>query len=84
MRAVLQLTLIILVIVSGPVEALSRTEVREVQWILNELGYTAGPDDGILGRKTTRAATTFRDERGFPDSSSVDLSLLHQLPPVSG
>nr|VFK06306.1 MAG: Peptidoglycan-binding (PGRP) domain of peptidoglycan hydrolases-containing protein [Candidatus Kentron sp. LPFa]VFK23518.1 MAG: Peptidoglycan-binding (PGRP) domain of peptidoglycan hydrolases-containing protein [Candidatus Kentron sp. LPFa] len=79
MRVVLQLVLISLVLVSGSAAALSRADIREVQWLLNELGYPAGLDDGIVGHSTTRAAASFRNERRFPGGSSIDLPLLRQL-----
>ncbi len=45
--------------------------IREVQVMLNELGYTAGPADGVIGKKTRQAVVRFQKENGLPDNGEL-------------
>lgn len=48
--------------------AVSRATVREAQRLLNQLGYEAGPADGVMGRRTRGAVIAFQHESGLaPD-----------------
>ena len=43
----------------GIVNPVFADQIQTVQRLLNELGYNAGVPDGIVGRKTTKAVTSF-------------------------
>ena len=44
---------------------LSTQEVMTLQQTLNELGYSAGPVDGIAGSGTRKALQNFQKDRGM-------------------
>lgn len=50
----------------------SNEMVRDVQTMLNELGYDAGPIDGQFGSQTRDAIRNFERDRGFPVSGELD------------
>src|SRR5690606_29667171 len=50
----------------------SRSEVAQMQQMLTELGYDAGPADGVAGRKTMAALNAFQREFGLAVSASPD------------
>jgi peptidoglycan hydrolase-like protein with peptidoglycan-binding domain len=57
-----------------------RNDVREVQHLLNSLGYEAGAADGIYGLQTRQAIQKFNQNNGFPDALPiVDAALLTHL-----
>lgn len=58
---------------------LSRSEVRDLQARLNILGFGAGSEDGILGRRTSGAVAGFRRDRGLGGGSRIDRRLLDRL-----
>lgn len=60
-------------------EPLRADEVREVQRRLQGFGFNPGPADGIAGRMTISAATSYQQSRGQPLSGDVDRELLEQL-----
>lgn len=41
-------------------------DIRQAQHILNELGYDAGPTDGLSGSRTRRALQSFQRSAGLP------------------
>jgi uncharacterized protein len=43
-----------------------KTSIREVQTRLAKLGYTPGPSDGVMGRKTRNAIEAFQRDEGLP------------------
>lgn len=49
-----------------------RDLTRDVQVLLSELGYRPGPIDGVRGRKTTRALTSFQDDEGLDLTGQID------------
>lgn len=56
---------------------LSNTDRKELQTILNKLGFGAGPVDGIIGAGTTRAIRRFQTSNsmiadGYPSSRILD------------
>lgn len=53
--------------------------VRAVQQKLNELGYSAGPADGLMGRGTRAAIIAFQQDRGLATTGVADQTLLFQL-----
>jgi len=55
-----------------------RSDMHETQFLLNALGYNAGPVDGVAGRKTYAAAAEFRSETGITKETKI-LDALNQV-----
>jgi peptidoglycan hydrolase-like protein with peptidoglycan-binding domain len=53
--------------------------VTAVQQKLNELGYEAGPNDGLMGPRTRAAIRRFQTDAGLPVTGRIDKELLAQL-----
>jgi TPR repeat protein len=55
--------------------AISRSDVKRLQKALNDLGFNAGPADGILGKRTKSALATFQRIKGLsvgaPDAATL-------------
>ena len=66
---------------SAPAQARPAADetVRAVQQKLNELGYNAGPADGLMGRGTRAAIIVFQQDRGLAATGVADQTLLFQL-----
>jgi len=64
---------------SKPSEHVSPKDIGKAQAILYELGYDAGPIDGILGKKTRKAIIKFQRDVGVPTTGRVDKNLLSLL-----
>lgn len=56
-----------------------RRAVANIQAILNDNGYDAGPVDGLMGRKTRDAIIAFQRDNGLPATGNVDQSLVENL-----
>ncbi|HHQ4573133.1 TPA: peptidoglycan-binding domain-containing protein [Aeromonas veronii] len=63
----------------APARPAADETVRAVQQKLNELGYNAGPADGLLGRGTRAAIIAFQQDRGVAATGVADQALLLQL-----
>lgn len=63
----------------APTRPAADETVRAVQRKLNELGYNAGPADGLMGRGTRAAITAFQQDRGLAATGAADQALLLQL-----
>jgi len=50
-----------------------------VQRVLNDLGYTAGPDDGLMGGKTRGAIRAYQTDNGLPASGEPSRNLYGHL-----
>jgi peptidoglycan hydrolase-like protein with peptidoglycan-binding domain len=50
-----------------------------VQRVLNDLGYAAGPVDGLMGGKTRAAIRAYQIDNGLPPSGEPSLSLYEHL-----
>ena len=59
--------------------ALSRDRVRELQKLLNRLGYQLGPADGVAGQKTRGAVREFQRRAGLSQDGRLTLELLDAL-----
>jgi len=55
------------------------TEISGVQARLNNLGYSAGKNDGILGPKTKAAIRAFRRDHGLTAGGEVDSAFVDKL-----
>jgi CheY-like chemotaxis protein len=58
---------------------LRRDEVREVQARLRSFGFNPGRDDGVPGPTTEGAVMHYQQDRGQPQTGTVDRQLLEQL-----
>ena len=66
-------------IAPAPNRTLTPPEIREVQTLLIQNGYKAGPADGIVGSKTRLAAKAYLKAKGMQPAIDLDLNLLNQL-----
>jgi peptidoglycan hydrolase-like protein with peptidoglycan-binding domain len=53
--------------------------VRDVQRKLNDLGYHAGPADGLFGPKTRSALRAFQEEKDLHANGRIDVETLAAL-----
>ena len=63
-------------------EANAETQIarnRTAQALLNQLGYDAGPPDGVAGPRTLRAVASFRLDRQLPGTTEIDEALITAL-----
>jgi len=58
---------------------ISRGEVREIQRLLDLLGYRPGPADGIAGTQTQVAITKFQVDQDLLVDANPSTDLLHRL-----
>ncbi len=58
-----------------------RQSVSAVQQALNELGFKAGPVDGVAGRQTRAAVARFQQDRGLAPTGEIDDALVAALFP---
>lgn len=65
-------------------EPKSSPQVAKAQKLLNKLGYTAGPADGVMGPKTTSAIKDFQMRSGLDATGSVNSELLSHLEALTG
>ena len=59
--------------------ALSRTQVAELQELLNSRGFDSGEPDGRVGSRTRAAVRAFQSEYGMIPDGHASLELLDQL-----
>ena len=60
-------------------KAVTSASVREAQRHLNALGYDAGPADGISGRRTRAAVSSYQRRQGLPETGTVTSELITRL-----
>ncbi len=60
------------------------TQVKEVQSLLNELGYDIGGADGSVGPRTRSAIISFEQANGLPQTGRVNTALLDRLELAAG
>ena len=56
-----------------------RDRIRRAQGLLNDLGYDAGPEDGLMGPSTRSAIEAFQRDKGFAVDGELDEDLLIRL-----
>ena len=56
-----------------------RSVMPDVQELLNQFGYDAGPVDGAAGAQTNAAIAKFRKDSGLPDGTMADDALVAAL-----
>ena len=64
---------------SQPTSGEKRDLTANVQRLLNKLGYEAGPEDGIVGPKSSAAIRVFQRQVGLPVDGQVSQRLLKNL-----
>lgn len=62
-----------------PAYAATTSEIAEVQWRLNMLGYRVGNVDGVIGRRTTDAIRKFQSDNRLPQSGIPDQATIAAL-----
>ncbi|MES9834215.1 MAG: peptidoglycan-binding domain-containing protein [Candidatus Thiodiazotropha sp. DIVDIV] len=62
-----------------PVQTYPKEMVAEVQQLLNEQGYDAGPADGLYGKGTRAAVMSFQRGSGLKETGKLDLDTLSTL-----
>tara|TARA_B110000858_G_C17810153_1_gene480715 strand:- start:10164 stop:11342 length:1179 start_codon:yes stop_codon:yes gene_type:complete len=60
-------------------QAMSIDQVRELQELLNGLGFESGEPDGRVGRRTRSAIRAYQEQQGLPMDSYASVSLLEAL-----
>lgn len=66
-----------------PPAAVPKLSVSDVQSRLLTLGYTVGPIDGIVGKKTAAAIGRFQLNRGLPVTGTLDAVTTNALAPTT-
>jgi len=64
---------------SAGARKMTRDEIREIQQRLAVLGLTPGIDDGLMGKKTTRAISQYQKISGFPINGAPSQAILASL-----
>jgi membrane-bound lytic murein transglycosylase B len=60
-------------------EPLARGETKEMQQLLNRLGFNAGSEDGLLGSRTRTAIRAFQKEHSLPPDGYPAPAMLQRL-----
>ncbi|KAG1668183.1 Localization factor PodJL [Nymphon striatum] len=60
-------------------KAQMKKAIRNIQAILNNSGYDAGPVDGVMGGKTKTAIKAFQKANGMEPNGNVDQALVQKL-----
>ena len=61
-----------------------RATIKEMQGLLNKLGFNVGTPDGIPGKKTINAVTSFQKVSGLPVTGKLDTATIARLRKVGG
>lgn len=64
--------------------SLTTDDIEEIQVLLADLGYDAGPADGIPGSRTKSAIRAFQSERGMPADGHHSSNVLDALRQAAG
>ncbi len=56
-----------------------RERIRDVQTLLNEMGYDAGPVDGFMGRQTGAAIQAYQEDHGLKATGAFSEELRDKL-----
>jgi len=59
-------------VVTEKIQIHGNDEVKSIQSILNNLGYDAGPADGIMGSKTREAIKLYQQDHDLPVTGQLD------------
>ena len=58
---------------------MNRETIRSAQRKLNQLGYHAGPEDGIMGPKTRRAISAYQARMGMEANGTLTPDLVDHM-----
>jgi peptidoglycan hydrolase-like protein with peptidoglycan-binding domain len=58
---------------------LAQLDVRAVQRGLARLGYSPGPEDGVLGARTREAIRKFERDRDLPETGTITDELAQEI-----
>lgn len=61
-----------------PVDS-GRETLREAQKILNSLGFNAGPEDGLMGSRTSNALLAFQEQSGIQATGKLNDQTMEKL-----
>ncbi|MBI2254770.1 MAG: peptidoglycan-binding protein [Proteobacteria bacterium] len=59
-------------------------QVQEIEVLLNELGFTPGPQDGVMDEATAEAIRAYQQAAGLPEDGIASPALLEELKAVAG
>jgi peptidoglycan hydrolase-like protein with peptidoglycan-binding domain len=76
---ILALALPVPTIAQDSTEMATPYSVSDIQQKLNDLGYDAGPVDGLIGRKTRGAIRAYQNDAGLPVTGEPDAAFLESL-----
>lgn len=60
-------------------QTMNRETIRSVQRRLNQLGYRAGPEDGIMGPRTRGAVSAYQRQMGMQPDGELTPDLANRL-----
>ena len=60
-------------------QMMGRETIRAVQRKLNQLGYHAGPEDGMMGPQTRRAISAYQAQTGMEPSGMLTPDLVDHM-----
>ena len=69
---------------AAPANVTKRANVRAIQQVLADLGYSPGPVDGEMGEATTRAISAFQHDRKLAETGQITPELLTELERITG
>jgi hypothetical protein len=64
---------------TGAIAPSGRETIRSVQRTLNQLGYRAGPEDGIMGPQTRRAISAYQARTGMEPHGMLTPDLVDRM-----
>jgi peptidoglycan hydrolase-like protein with peptidoglycan-binding domain len=76
---ILALALPVPVIAQTSTEIATPYSISDIQQALNDLGYDAGPVDGVMGRKTRGAIRAYQRQTGLPVTGKPDPAFIESL-----
>lgn len=65
--------------IAVPVQVSTGYSVRDIQQLLNQRGYDAGPADGVMGLRTRTAIQAYQRTAGLPVTGQPSLALYNHL-----
>jgi hypothetical protein len=59
-------------------------QVQQIEKLLADLGFTPGPQDGVMDEATAEAIRSYQQAAGLPEDGAATPALLEELKAVSG
>jgi peptidoglycan hydrolase-like protein with peptidoglycan-binding domain len=60
------------------------TQVQQIEKLLADLGFTPGPQDGVMDQATADAIRSYQQAAGLPEDGAATPALLEELKAVAG